>query len=145
MKKYVIAVVLFVVFMGCDKDKFKTQPQIKINSYNTKVVQRNQDLVVQLNFTDKEGDLTGGKFVYIQRRLNLRPPPQGVRYPDSVRLNIPQFPVNNDGEFELRLNWNVLHLSDRENDSLFFRFVVVDRGGNKSDTVNSDQIVILRQ
>ena len=144
MKKYLIPVVLFVVLLGCDKDKFKTQPQIKVDSYNTKELQRNQDLVIQLRFTDKEGDLAGGKFFYMPRRLNRRPPPPGVSYRNAT-LTIPQFPVSNDGEFELRLPWNVLHLSDRENDTMFFRFTVEDRGGNKSDTVNSDQIVIMLQ
>ncbi|MBD0286343.1 MAG: hypothetical protein ICV84_15865 [Flavisolibacter sp.] len=145
MKKNLILVLFIAFLMGCSKDKFKTQPQIKIKSYNTKEVQRNQDLVIQLSFTDKEGDLANGKFTYMPRRTNLRPPPPGVRYPDSVKVNIPQFPTSDNGDFELRLNWNVLHLSDRENDSLFFRFVVMDKAGNKSDTVNSDRIVIMRQ
>ena len=144
MKKILFSVVFIAVLTGCDKDKFKTQPQIEIQSYNTNVLSPGASLVIDLKFTDKEGDLNGGKFVYIPRRLNRRPIPAD-RVLDSVITAIPEFPANDQGFFQLRLEWRNLQRSPVENDSIFFRFVVVDRAGNKSDTVNSDRIVILRQ
>lgn len=141
---------LFVLLLGgalitCSKDRFTTKPQIEIDSYNTKELQVRQDLVILLNFRDKEGDLPGGKFIFYPRRTNRRPPPFGVEYPDSVVTNIISFPNNDDGEFEFRLNWINLSLGGNENDSLFFRFAVEDAAGNRSDTIQSDNIVILRQ
>lgn len=141
---------LFVLFgagllAACSKDRFTTRPQIEINSYNTKELAVRQDLVILLNFRDKEGDLPGGKFIYYPRRTNRRPPPFGVEYPDSVVTPILAFPNNDDGEFEFRLNWINLSLGGNENDSIFFRFAVQDAAGNRSDTVQSEGLVILRQ
>ena len=137
------ALLLFAI--GCDKDKFQTNPQIEIKSYNTKEIGNGQTLQIRLKFTDKEGDIGGGRFVYIPKRLNVRPlPPQVPNY-DSVRNNLPSFPDETDGEFLLTLPWLFLHKSDLENDTIVIRFVAVDRGGNKSDTITSDQLVIRKQ
>jgi hypothetical protein len=145
MKKLVIITTLFVGLISCNKDKFQTKPQISIKSYNTKAVQPAQELIVTLNYTDKEGDLADGKLVYIPRRLNRRPIPGGGSIIDSVsNLLASDFPDTDKGELQLRLDHAVLKTTATENDTLLFRFVLVDRAGNKSDTVTSDNIVILQ-
>jgi hypothetical protein len=145
MKKITLIALIICVLGACSKDKFNTNPQIEIHSYNTKVVDPSGTLMIQLKFTDKEGDISEGKFVYIEKRTNRKPPPVNTGYLDSVVSTIPHFIDNTSGYLELTLPWQNLHLSDVENDSLYFRFVAVDRAGNKSDTVNSDRIVVLRQ
>ena len=142
--KLFIPVTLLAVLASCGKDKFKTQPQIEIKSYGDKSIGNGQSLTIHLRFTDKEGDLANGKFVYIPKRLNKRPLLPGIPNYDSVKLVIPSFPNENDGEFVLSLPWINLHKSDTENDTIFMRFVVVDRADHKSDTVNSVQLVILK-
>ena len=137
-------VLIIAVVASCGKDKFKTQPQIEIKSINKKTIGRQDILTIRLRFTDKEGDLANGKFVYIPKRLNIRPLPPTIPTYDSVRLPIPTFPNENDGEFDLELAWINLHKSDIENDTITMRFVVVDRGNNKSDTVSTDKLVILK-
>lgn len=144
MKK-ILVVSTLVLLLACNKDKFQTKPQIEIVNYNTKVVGKGQQLVIDLQFTDKEGDLSEGKFVYIHKRTNRRLLPVTLNYPDSVINTVPVFPDHSKGEFSLHLDYTNLQRSPVENDSIYFRFVVVDRAGNKSDTVNSDQIVVLRQ
>jgi hypothetical protein len=145
MKLFLILAILFAVaMMSCGKDKFKTQPQIEIKSINKTTIGRSDILRVRLRITDKEGDMATGKLVYIPIRLNQRPLPPLIPDYDSVRLVVPNFPNEMDGEFILELPWINLHKSDQENDSIFMRFVAVDRGSNKSDTVNSDRLVILK-
>jgi len=140
-----IAVVLLAVsVISCGKDKFKTQPQITIKDINSKVIGRDQTLTILLRFTDKEGDLSDGKFVYIPKRLNSRPLLPTIPDYDSVKLVIPKFPIETQGDFLLALPWINLHKSDTENDTIIMRFVVVDKGNNKSDTVGTDQLVILK-
>lgn len=141
MKKVLVFSIL-VVLLACNKDKFQTKPSIAIVNYNTKVIGRDQELQIDLEFTDKEGDLSGGKFVYVPKPVTKRPPQQP--YPDSVVYVIPDFPDHSKGQFSIRMKWEELHKSDIQNDTLFFKFVATDRAGNKSDTVNSDQIVVLR-
>jgi hypothetical protein len=143
MKKIILF--LSVCFLlACDKDKFETKPHIEIESYNTKELPPNANLVMNLNFTDKEGDLGNGQFTYIPVRINRRRLPQDQDYV-PIPLPIPEFNDHNKGEFELKIEWKFLHKSDRENDTINFKFVAVDREVNSSDTVTSDQVVILRQ
>ncbi|MBC7903343.1 MAG: hypothetical protein H7Y27_07965 [Gemmatimonadaceae bacterium] len=142
MKKLLLPVVVLLVLVGCDKDKFQTKPQITIKDY-TEVVPRQGQLEIRLEFTDKEGDLSEGSFVYIPVRLNQKPLPAGVEY-DSIKSVIPKFPNNDKGDFFLKLPHIFLLKSPTENDTLVFRMVVVDRAGNKSDTVSSDKIIILQ-
>jgi hypothetical protein len=145
MKKLVIIATIFIAFLSCNKDKFQTKPQISIKSYNTKALPPSQELVIKLNYTDKEGDLANGRLMYIPKRLNRRPIPNGGTIIDSVPNALaPDFPDTDKGELELRLDHAVLKTIADENDTLLFRFVLVDRAGNKSDTVTSDNIVILK-
>jgi len=139
-----VVVLLIIMALSCGKDKFKTKPQIEIKSINNDVIAKDQTLVVLLRFTDKEGDLADGKFVYIPKRLNSRPLLPTVPNYDSVKLVIPKFPDETDGEFSLSLPWLNLHKSDTENDTIIMRFVVVDRADNKSDTLSTDKLVILK-
>ena len=144
MKKFIPF--LFLIFIvACNKDKFQTKPQIEIDSYNTKELPSNASLIINLKFTDKEGDLGQGQFTYIPERLNMRGLPPSVPGYSPVNLPIPEFSDHNKGAFELKLEWKNLHKSDRENDTIRLQFVAVDREGNSSDTVQSDQLVILRQ
>jgi hypothetical protein len=144
MKKFILF--LFVLsLVACDKDKFQTKPQIEIDSYNTKELPPNYSLIVNLKFTDKEGDLGQGQFTYIPVRLNRRGLPPSVPNYSPVNLPIPEFSDHNKGQFELKMEWKNLHKSDRENDTILLKFVAVDREGNSSDTVQSDQLVILSQ
>lgn len=141
---FIAVVITTVAILSCGKDKFKTNPQIEIKSINKKTIGRNDALIVTLRFTDKEGDLANGKFVYIPKRLNIRPLPPVIPDYDSVKLVVPTFPDETLGEYVLTLPWLNLHKSDAENDTITMRFVVVDRGANKSDTITSDQLVILK-
>jgi hypothetical protein len=134
---------LTLLHFSCSKDKFETVPKIKIKSYNTDALSRNQQLIIKLEFTDKEGDLGNGKFVYIPKRLNQRPLPPIIPDYDSVKNVIPEFPDKNLGEFVLTLDYNFLRKGPSEPDTIFMRFVAVDRAGNKSDTVDSKQLIIL--
>lgn len=144
MKKFILFLpVCFLI--ACGKDSFETKPQIEIESYNTKTLPPNADLVINLKFTDKEGDLGKGQFTYEPVRLNRRGLPPSVPGYSPVNLPIPDFNDHNKGEFELKMQWKFLHKSDQENDTIRLKFVAMDRAGNISDTVESDQVVILRQ
>lgn len=143
MKKFIPF--LFVIFLvACDKDKFETKPQIEVDSYNTKVLPPNANLIINLKFTDKEGDLGNGRFYYTPIRLNKSTRPGDSAY-NYIDVPVPEFSDHHKGEFQLQLEWRNLHLSDRENDTINFKFEVMDRAGNVSDAVLSDQVVILRQ
>ncbi len=145
MKKILLISTVFVLIIACSKDKFQTKPQISIKSYNTKVVQSNQNLEITFVYTDKEGDLGNGQFVYYPIRLNINTLPVGTGYVDSV-VNVisGDLPNIDKGDINLALPWVDLHKSNAENDTILLKFVVVDRAGNRSDTLTSDRLVILK-
>ena len=60
MKLSIFALILVVLaVVAFSKDKFQTTPKIEVKDYNTKAVPRNGQLIVRLNYFDKEGDLPG--------------------------------------------------------------------------------------
>lgn len=142
--KLYLSAVAIVVLMACGKDSFQTNPQIKVKSLNNSVVPVGSSLLVTLTFTDKEGDISEGKLVYIPKRLNRRPLSSIIPPYDSVVNPLPKFPDKSQGEIQVSLPYSFLHKSDIENDTINIRFVALDRAGHKSDTVTSDRIVILK-
>lgn len=139
-----IPIALIIIFAACSKDSFQTKPQIKVKSMNGNVIPGGGTLNINLSFTDKEGDLSEGKLVYIPSRLNRRPLPPAIPPYDSVVNPLPEFPNKSVGEIQVSLGYNYLHKSDIENDTIAIRFVAVDKAGHKSDTITSEKIVILK-
>jgi len=129
--------------IACKKDPL-TKPQISIESINT-LIPVGGGLQAKLKFTQKNGKLATGIFIAIRNRLNQIPLPIGTASADTLTGPIPDFPDKNKGEFLFTLDYSYLHQSDVENDTIQFKFAVVDAGGNKSDTVTSDKVVVLFQ
>lgn len=143
MKKILISCLLIAAVVSCNKDKFQTKPQIKIKSTNYEgVVPQGGTLRVNLEFTDKEGDVSDSLWV-IRERLNLKSP--AVLTASSYK--IPAFPNTSQGEMEVDLNYDfgltfgipAIRIpgsvpAQNEPDTMNLKFVVRDKAGNKSDT-----------
>ena len=139
-----IITISLVLFVACNKSKFQTKPQIAIETINT-LVPVGGSLNAKLKFTEKNGSLGQGTFIAIRNRLNQRPLPPGTASADTLVSQIPSFPDKNQGELAFTLDYNYLKESDQENDTIIFKFAVIDRVGNKSDTISSSKIVVLFQ
>ncbi len=151
MKAILVVLCSILILVACSKDNFETKPEIEIKSFSPKVVPQNGNMIIDLEFRDKEGDLDA---VYIWKtRLNKLVRPT-VRDSIPPRL-IPEFPKNQKGELELNLEYQAHLLSAQtprrdpltgrlEPDTLNMRMVVKDKAGNASDTVYLNNIVILR-
>lgn len=144
-RKLYLSAAVIVLLAACGKDNFETKPQIKVKSLNGNVLHLGGTLAISLTFTDKEGDISKGRFVYFPVRLNKRPLPSNITpYIDSIPYALPEFPDKSQGEIQLTLQYNDLHKSPIENDTIRLRFVAIDRAGHKSDTIATDKIVILK-
>ena len=135
---------LAVIIFACSKDKFETKPLIEVRSISTKELVQNQTLSIRLDYFDKEGDLGTGSFFAAKLRLNALP--LGTGHPDlvdSFYYTLPEFPNRDKGEITLQLEYDRLKESLSENDTVMFRLAVMDKAGNKSDTISTDPIVIL--
>ena len=150
MKAFLVVVMVVMILIACDKDKFQTKPQIEIKSFNTDVVPRNGSLVVNLTVTDKEGDVDDS-VVVIRERLNERALPPTSRI---LKYKIPEFPDRSkidmevllDGATALTLQSSPIAIPGQqgvfEPDTLNLRFFVIDKQKNVSDTVDRGVIVI---
>ena len=152
MKKYFIFFLAMGTLVACDKDKFETKPQISIKSSNFTELPFNRTLVVTLEFTDKEGDVSDSLFV-LRERVNaghqLAPP--------SIDFKIPDFPNRNQGEFEISFDFQTQltnglpsipvpgNPTQKVNDTLNLKFVARDKEGNLSDTVVLSNLVVERR
>jgi hypothetical protein len=140
---------LLLVIIGCNKNGFNTRPSIKIKSVDPTVVGINSSMLIELEFTDKEGDISNS--IFIQKiRLNKVPVPT-IR--DSFSLPVPDFPGKSKGFIKLLLDYQN-HLvsavnppgapANPEPDTLIIRMALKDKGNNVSDTVSTEQVVIIR-
>jgi hypothetical protein len=148
--KRILVFCLIVAVVSCNKDKFQTKPQIKIKSTNyEEVVPKTGTLRINLEFTDKEGDVSDSILI-VRERLNLKSPAVLPALP----YKIPAFPNNSQGEIQVDLDYDfglTLGLSPipvpgsvparNEPDTMNLKFVVSDKAGNKSDTATLGIIV----
>jgi len=158
MKKVFVILVALIGIISCNKDKFQTKPQLTLKSVSNKVVPMNGTLKVELEFTDKEGDIDSVLFIR-KERLNKRPvrtTPAPATLRDSLVFKIPDFPNKDRGmismvlEYERHLKhantpWTIPNSTDKEPDSLNLKIVLRDKGGNVSDTLSINNVIILRQ
>ena len=150
-----LALIIAFGMIACGKDKFETVPQLKLKSRNTDIVQVTGPLsTLRLNveYTDKEGDVSDSLFI-VRQRLNINRPVQLAASP----YNIPDFPNTDKGEFEISLGYQfglVFGLTPiripgsnpirNEINTLRLKIVAKDKAGNKSDTLVVDNVYVIR-
>src|SRR4249919_3980234 len=88
--------------IACGKDNFETKPQLEFKSRNPEKdpVKLGEPLRLNIEFRDKEGDVSDTLFI-VRQRLNQKGP---VQLPASFYL-IPDFPKTDKGEFEITLDY----------------------------------------
>lgn len=135
------------VLFACSKDSYKTKPTLKVTSVSRTFVTSKDDLVVELQATDKQGDYPGGSLTYKINRLNYKPLEIGI--PDYEEKT-----VDLDSTFKFDRDFQKatfvktfqyqgdLHKSSIENDTINIYFFLKDRGQNVSDTVYTETIVV---
>lgn len=144
MKLKIVLFTLFLaMFFACSKDKYTTRPQLKIKSVNDTFIEPGEILRITVQFTDAEGDVSDSAFV--QKVTGNCP---ASDYTD--KRTIPNFPPSKDlkGDVVITYGYNVqgyVQLGQPQctrNDTCVFRIWVKDNGGNFSDTVQTESIVI---
>ena len=145
MRNTILIAVICLAICGCTKNKFSTIPQLKYKSVNTNELSNGQIIQFKLSYSDAEGDLQDS--IYVEK--------YGTNCPDSrfkQYYNMPNFPVvkNSEGEILVSYGYGVPNYPliqspqcPGKNDTCYFRFMIQDKAKNKSDTVNSETIVII--
>ena len=140
-------VATLIVVIACSKNTYNTKPTLKVKTLSSIEVNNGDVLTVQLQVTDKEGDVTDTLFMR-RVRLNKKPTAASNRLTDSFHLKVPDAANFSDAVIQLDLKYNdylVDAINPTENDTITFRFALKDKAGNVSDTITTDPIVVIRQ
>ena len=147
--RFILIIAVSVIIFACTKDQLTTTPKLKFRDVNTTSVTGQQDIRISLDLSDKEGDYT--------TLLGVRKVIVGGCAADTfTELNkffIPQDFIDSkekEGEVVVTLARN-----DRggnscstpgggtKADTVVYKFWTEDRAGNKSDTTQTKNIIIL--
>ncbi|MBL7759292.1 MAG: hypothetical protein JNK08_01210 [Sediminibacterium sp.] len=147
--KILILLTFATFFYGCKKSSYTTRPQISFNSVNSTVLYQGNVVTFQLNFTDKEGDIQDT--LWVEKISRTCPNTPGVQF--ISKNKVPNFTAtsNLDGKLEISFvyNANVPGLSSiigcsNRNDTSYFRFWLKDKANNRSDTIASPDIILVK-
>jgi hypothetical protein len=133
-----ILVTMVIAGWSCSKSS-GGKPTLSISSI-TNPVQPDQDLDVDLKFSGGS-NLSGGWLVAIRTRVNQIPPINTIGG-DTIVAQLPTYSTTDKGELEFTQPYQgYLHFDDHINDTLIFKFAVIDANGVSSDTISSPKIV----
>lgn len=146
--KLKLVIALFVLFFaGCKKDKFSTKPQLFYRGTTANVIGSGGFFNMTIGFTDKEGDIQDS--IWIQRVSKVCPGTLNT----TAKYKIPNFNTTKsiEGDFLIffsTTNYGVPYFNvgkcAGKDDTSYFRFWAKDLQGNFSDTIQSENIVILK-
>jgi hypothetical protein len=147
--KLLILFAIAVMFYACKKDTYTTKPQISIKSINSKELKQGELLIFSLSFTDAEGDIQDS--IWVQKISRTCPTTSGAQFISKNR--IPDFtPTSNlKGILEIGYAYNAnipgyssMSGCGTKNDTCYFKFWMQDKQKNKSDTITTENIVLLK-
>lgn len=147
--KLLILLAIPLVFYACKKDTYTTKPQISVKSINSKQISPGGVLIFQIEFTDKEGDVQDT--LYVQKISRVCPTTPGAQF--LSRNRVPNFTSTSNlkGIFEIGYGYNssasgyqVIAGCGNRNDTTYFKFWLKDRANNVSDTISTENIVLLK-
>ena len=153
MKIKSVAIVLLTFgFITCSKDTYNTKPTLKFESVNGPVFPQQSVVTFRLQCTDKEGDVVDTIWVQRISKVSACASLSGI---DS--FPIPDFsPTKNvKADFDFTYNYASPFApnlgacsnanSESTTDTSYFRFWMHDRAQHVSDTVQSPDLVFLKQ
>lgn len=143
LKRYLPYLAFAVVVVACGKDKLESRPSLKIKGVNGSEIPPGAELIINLEFTDKEGDLGGGIITYVRNRLNSKPitDPNSNDKADTVNQILPDFPKTTTGEIQLKISNAFMTEDPFDNDTMFFKIYVADINNNVSDTLTTGTVI----
>lgn len=136
-----------MALLACEKTTFNTTPTLTFLRADSYDVTQGDYMTFRLRVTDKEGDIQDSIWI---RAFTTRCPNSALTIP----YNMPNVPAKNDLDAEISVRflvgvidpsapiWN-LNLCPGI-DTAIFQFWIRDNAGNFSDTVQTDQPVLIR-
>jgi hypothetical protein len=151
-KLFLYSTLCLIVIAACSKDKFQDAPNVTITSINPTQVPLQSQMSIEMEFTDKQGDLDT-VFLFKSRINSVQRP---VLPNANLAYKLPDFPEKTKGTLKVTLRYNEELVSaqkapdqigapnNKEPDTIVYKIVVKDKSGNVGDTVTTDPLVIER-
>ncbi len=145
MKKAILFLSLIIVIAACNKDKFKTEPQVEIKSITPSQAIKGQNITLTAIVRDKEGDLQDSVFVVPKRYSDAT-----LLTYDTLRYYIGNFAFPEKQQIETQiifaygeLSPGAIYIPLEQVDRQFAVGIIVrDKAGNKSQYVESEKITL---
>ena len=139
-----IAVLVLFLLAACNKDKFKTEPQVDIKSISPHTVYSGDILNMKAKYTDDEGDLDSLFLVYKWYNNTTVVRNDTFRFAYSL-LHLPA--NTREADFEITLEYNTQNtdlvklsgVSNRDTTATF-GVVLKDKAGHRSAYAEWDKI-----
>ncbi len=147
--KILILFAIPVLFYACKKDTYTTKPQLSVKSISGTTLGAGSLLLFQIEFTDKEGDVQDT--LWVQKISRTCPGSGGAQFTSPYK--VPNFTptANLKGIFEIGYGYNAniqgyqtITGCGFKNDTAYFRFWLKDKAKNVSDTLVTQNIVLLK-
>ena len=124
---------------SCSKSN-SGKPKISIESIDTEIP-NGGSMTANIKFSSGS-KLANGNFLAIKTRINQKLPQNTLEGTDTLLVSIPEFSAEK-GELTFTMPYqSYLHYDDTDNDTLVFKFAVLDVDGKSSDTVTSPKVVV---
>lgn len=147
MKRVLIYCLFVVAIAACSKDKFKTVPQVTIESFGPQEVRKGQIIQLRVTVTDKEGDLQDS-IIIVRKRFNgttllstdssIRSSLAALGVPVKQKIEIQYFlPYG-----ELLANYKEFQNLESVDRNFKMGIIVRDKEGNRSEYVETEAIVL---
>jgi hypothetical protein len=145
MNKVLAFLILVVSLTACDKDKFKTEPQVEIKSLSPESVQKGQIFSLNATVRDQEGDLQDS-ILLVRKRFNNTT----LLSVDTMRFYIGTLPFPDKSEIEVQALFSYGELRDNTifmnlesaDRNLVVGVIARDKAGHRSAYVESAPIVL---
>ena len=147
MKKIPVILLAIFALSACNKDKFKTQPQVEIKSFGPNTVINKGTFTLRTIVRDKEGDLKD-TIIFYRKYFNGS---TLVRQDSFLKYNLDNFgfPKNDEIEVQLLFSYNedrtptyIFQNPESADRQLAIGVVVKDQAGHRSDYVETDKITL---
>ncbi len=154
MKANLLFLFLFAgILTACKKDNYQTKPQLKLKNLDVYGIRdaagtEGSVLEFEIEVTDKEGDVEDSIFIDKIDATNRCPGNNLLR--DVYK--IPDYPNKSNQKVLFRVKYATINLlgygllgsakCPPRKDTSYFRFVVTDKAGNKSDTLVTKAVAL---
>lgn len=139
--KGLLLVSVLVLVISCTKDPASRGPNISIKSYTSTVNNNGNGFSATLSFSQSGGNISGDSLVILEHRYN-----QSYANPDHNDIfatRLPFTPSAPKAEFTAQLAWDLVQYGNQgENDTVDFKFILIDQNLKHSDTVTTGKVII---